>query len=446
MYPSHSYINEKAYCVRPCVVKDGCVSKIRIFPADESIVFSNADLYEVRLLPKDFCENYGESRFSQLGAEEMAEVMEVRPCGGEISFEYRFYGFQEWIVYLRKKNDSEVEWYWTDSFPKTRARLSLFCLTEDLYGCVPLKGDLHIHTTLSDGKQSPEYNAAAYREAGFDFLAITDHSKYCDGKSLSEYFSFVDPLIVLPGEEIHEKADAVIHTVCIGGDRPISQMLLNDEDMLSRLLEKAKKKYEVPKGCYEREYLLRAVIYEQIKESGGIAILAHPFWQLPERFNADTRISAAVLENGLVDAMEVFGGCTPEGNDLQATLFYSLRNRELPIVASSDSHTVEEGISAFGEIFTLAFSKDRNIIKSIIDRKSVAVYKPLGMDARLVGEMPLVKFSHFLLRIYYPRHDTLCRISGELMKRYVEGDPSVKDAICAAERRIKSFERDFFGL
>jgi DNA polymerase (family X) len=39
-----------------------------------------------------------------------------------------------------------------------------------------LKGDLHSHTTASDGTASIEEMAAAARDAGYDYLAITDHS------------------------------------------------------------------------------------------------------------------------------------------------------------------------------------------------------------------------------------------------------------------------------
>ncbi len=46
------------------------------------------------------------------------------------------------------------------------------------------KGNLHTHTTCSDGVRSPEEAIAAYREAGYDFLAITDHRLYTPGEEL----------------------------------------------------------------------------------------------------------------------------------------------------------------------------------------------------------------------------------------------------------------------
>src|SRR5262245_54655083 len=37
------------------------------------------------------------------------------------------------------------------------------------------KGNLHAHSTRSDGKLSPEEVVAAYRDRGYDFLVLTDH-------------------------------------------------------------------------------------------------------------------------------------------------------------------------------------------------------------------------------------------------------------------------------
>jgi DNA polymerase (family X) len=46
----------------------------------------------------------------------------------------------------------------------------------DLVEIGDIKGDLHSHTTLSDGRNSLEEMAEAARDRGYDYLAITDHS------------------------------------------------------------------------------------------------------------------------------------------------------------------------------------------------------------------------------------------------------------------------------
>lgn len=37
------------------------------------------------------------------------------------------------------------------------------------------KGNLHTHTTWSDGVHTPAETAKHYRSKGYDFLALTDH-------------------------------------------------------------------------------------------------------------------------------------------------------------------------------------------------------------------------------------------------------------------------------
>jgi DNA polymerase (family 10) len=46
----------------------------------------------------------------------------------------------------------------------------------DLVTLADVRGDLHCHTTLSDGRNSLEEMAAAARERGREYLAVTDHS------------------------------------------------------------------------------------------------------------------------------------------------------------------------------------------------------------------------------------------------------------------------------
>ena len=55
-----------------------------------------------------------------------------------------------------------------------------------------LKGNLHTHTNLSDGDSEPADVCRYYADRGYDFISITDHSRYfgpedlrCDGGDAS---------------------------------------------------------------------------------------------------------------------------------------------------------------------------------------------------------------------------------------------------------------------
>ena len=45
------------------------------------------------------------------------------------------------------------------------------------WSCAHIRGDLHMHTTETDGRATLEEMADAARERGYEYIAITDHSK-----------------------------------------------------------------------------------------------------------------------------------------------------------------------------------------------------------------------------------------------------------------------------
>ena len=67
-------------------------------------------------------------------------------------------------------------------------------------GRLVLKGNLHTHTTASDGHLSPTGAMRVYRSMGYDFLAITDHWK-------QTYDDELDGLLTLGGCQLPASQD-----------------------------------------------------------------------------------------------------------------------------------------------------------------------------------------------------------------------------------------------
>jgi hypothetical protein len=66
------------------------------------------------------------------------------------------------------------------------------------------RGNLHTHTTMSDGALSPQDTVAAYQDAGYDFVAITDHFRAEYGFPLTDTREFRTPTFTtLLGAELH---------------------------------------------------------------------------------------------------------------------------------------------------------------------------------------------------------------------------------------------------
>lgn len=110
------------------------------------------------------------------------------------------------------------------------------------------KGNLHAHTTNSDGSFTPEDALGFYRDAGYDFLAITDHEQVTwMGPSRDEGF------LLMPGIELN------------GGLSEIGERI----HVLGFGLETI--------GRPEAERTTQQAI-EWINDHGGAAVLAHPYW------------------------------------------------------------------------------------------------------------------------------------------------------------------------
>src|SRR5436190_23781467 len=66
------------------------------------------------------------------------------------------------------------------------------------------RGNLHTHTTLSDGLLSPADVCAFYRTGGYDFLAVTDHFLARYGFPITDTREFrCEGFTTLLGAELH---------------------------------------------------------------------------------------------------------------------------------------------------------------------------------------------------------------------------------------------------
>lgn len=123
----------------------------------------------------------------------------------------------------------------------------------DQFGKKWYKGNLHTHSTNSDGRLSPEEVIGLYREEGYDFLALTDH--WFMGEERQE-----ENFLLLSGAEYdvgNNVRDGIYHVVGIG----------------------MQKEPKLEKGPELQEKQAQLMI-DRIHEAGGIAILAHPAWSM----------------------------------------------------------------------------------------------------------------------------------------------------------------------
>ena len=323
--------------------------------------------------------------------------------------------------------------------------LSVYSLLPDLYSRRALRGDFHIHSNLSDGGESPAFTASGYRKGGYDIFALTDHHVYNGGKFAQEKFDFETDFKILCGEEVHNNYLGHFHMVNLGSTKSVNEMYFNEPERIEKEVSELAKEVNDPDGLSKREYLHRVWLYREAKKYGGLVIFPHPLWDVYNHYHTELNMSRAILENGLCDAFEVFGGVHPEGQHLQEALYHTLcaEGLKLPIVGSTDCHSVFA--NNFKNASTILFTENDDIIGAISDSYSVAVLTLPGENPHIVGDYRLVKYAYFLLDNYFPIHDELCSASGDVIMEYVLGNTELKTLAEGMEKRISAFEKKFFG-
>ncbi len=135
------------------------------------------------------------------------------------------------------------------------------------------KGNIHTHTSWSDGDSLPDVVYRWYRDHGYDFVAVTDHNTRTDPlqfKSIERKKSFV----LLPGEEV----------TMMGAGRQVHVNALCTKTTIGGHHTQ-----------HQGESLAWAV--QKIREQGGIALVNHPNfdWSLTAADVAQAR-GAQLLE------------------------------------------------------------------------------------------------------------------------------------------------------
>ena len=204
----------------------------------------------------------------------------------------------------------------------------------DLIEVTDLVGDLHMHTTASDGKASLREMAVAAKQRGLTYIAITDHSPRVsmagglDAERLRRQWAEIDRLkrefdgvLILKGiecdilekggmdlpDDVLAEADWVIASVHYGQNQP-------REQITDRIL-----------GALENPH---------------VSILAHPTGRLigrrePYAVDLDAVFATAARQKKL---MEI--NANPARLDLDDIAVAAAKRHGIPIVISSDAHSI----------------------------------------------------------------------------------------------------------
>jgi DNA polymerase (family X) len=197
-----------------------------------------------------------------------------------------------------------------------------------------VRGDLHCHTTWSDGRESVLEMGMAARDLGYEYMAICDHTRNVrvvpgldadDLRRQAEEIAAANeelaPFRILRGTEVDIRAD---------GSLDLPDDVLEELDWVQLSLHAGQRE--------AREPLTRKVT--EAMRHPAVTCLSHPYGRVinhrpPNALDLDAVIEVA-LETGV--ALETNG--LPDRLDLAAPHIRRTIEAGVPIVASTDAHSI----------------------------------------------------------------------------------------------------------
>jgi DNA polymerase (family X) len=197
-----------------------------------------------------------------------------------------------------------------------------------------VRGDLHCHTTWSDGKASVLEMATAARDLGYEYLAICDHTPNVrvvpgldaddlrrQGEEIAAVNEAVAPFRVLRGTEVDIRRD---------GELDLPDDVLEELDWVQLSLHAGQRQ--------GREELTRKVT--EAMRHPAVRCLSHPKGRIinhrPPNALELERVFEVALETGV--AVETNG--LPDRLDLSAPDVRLAVDAGVPVVASTDAHSI----------------------------------------------------------------------------------------------------------
>jgi DNA polymerase (family 10) len=195
-----------------------------------------------------------------------------------------------------------------------------------------LRGEVHMHTVETDGRNTIEEMAQAAKARGYQYIAITDHSKNLafanglDDKRAIEHIARIhaannqiEGISIMAGVEVDILAD---------GELDLSDSVLEQMDVVVASVHSAFN--QEPQQMTDR--LLRAIANK------NTSILGHPTGRLLLRRDAYQFDMDAILKAALKNKVAMELNAYPDRLDLNDVHLRMARERGVKIVINTDAH------------------------------------------------------------------------------------------------------------
>jgi DNA polymerase (family X) len=197
-----------------------------------------------------------------------------------------------------------------------------------------VRGDLHCHTTWSDGKASVLEMATAARDLGYEYIAICDHTRNVrvvpgldaddlrrQAEEIAEANQQLAPFRVLRGTEVDIRRD---------GSLDLPDDVLAELDWVQLSLHAGQRE--------EREPLTRKVT--EAMRHPAVSCLSHPRGRIINHRPPNALDLEAVFEVALETGVALETNGLPDRLDLSGPEVRLALEAGVPIVASTDAHSI----------------------------------------------------------------------------------------------------------
>jgi len=285
-----------------------------------------------------------------------------------------------------------------------------------------LKGNLHSHSTVSDGCYDPMTLAKLYADHGYDFLSMTDHNLYVHHDDLSD-----TGLILMTGVEhdLEYRDDKCTHVVGIG--KPGKK--INDYDCRQ----------------YVKEELTDQQMIDMMTADGQFTSLAHPVWS---HMTAEEVLS---LQN--FHALEIYNnGAEHLCHGGNAEVYWDLLLQQGRKVFATATDDVHEPCDLFGGwIWVKAAERSKEAIYDALFKGAYyASSGPKIFDFGIEGDEVYINCSesraiHFVS--FYNRGESFFAAQGETIneaRHKLYGDEIYCRALCVDKEGYSAWTQPIF--
>jgi DNA polymerase (family 10) len=196
-----------------------------------------------------------------------------------------------------------------------------------------IRGDLQMHTTASDGRNSIEEMGEAAKELGYEYIALTDHSKAVtvangmdEKRTLEQLAKIRDAQSRVPGIRLLAGIEVDILKT---GKLDLSDEVLGQLDVVVASVHSYMKMERVEMT----ERLLAAI------ENPNVHIVAHPTGRLLLRRDAFEYEMEHILDAAKKHGVAMECNAYPDRLDLKDIHLRMAKERGLKVVISTDAHS-----------------------------------------------------------------------------------------------------------